>query len=686
MLLDIANDSDHTFVLDGELLLEGDWRSDRTTLISAHRTTQLEFTPSLGGARGVIWWVDSANHNAYLSVAFSRPKVGLSSFFCQAGVPPANLKNEQDTAPRLERGKEYSEEGCKWVARSEGVTLRILPDLSYYDPATADDYGAATATAEGANEENVVGGALVPLNPHGAQPDFMTQTRPKDAKDGTIRGLKTVGASVAGGVATAIAGPVMGARQGGPLGFVKGLGVGVVGGAALLVGGTACGVVQVGRGLMQAYSAHRARMEEKVWDQELGQWVDIDLCACELEARQLKCEDEGPQSNSGGHGSVEVKETEFYDLLKINPNATPAEIKKAYYKEARSVHPDKNPGDAAATARFQELSQVYQVLSDPELRKKYNKEGKDGVKEQKAVQMDPAAFFALLFGSERFAPWTGELHIAMQTDHFAKSAFSEEDEEKNLMDMGNDESKGIKRRQFQREVQLAVHLREKLDRWVYGRDPAGFEEQLRLEAHELAGAQFGSELLICLGDIYQLRSEIHLANELAGRFSFSKRVAQLKHTSLRMRHRIDFYQNAAGSLMRARRVYKTANALNCEKPVDEGDEEAKTKRAEEQAKKIEAALDDALPTFLQTSWAYVVRDIDQTAKEVGRKFLQDKSVPWQIRIRRAQALQRLGQIFVEEGQSAEAAQGSEKGARTLASEEAKAMLQEALVGSVREKT
>jgi len=63
---------------------------------------------------------------------------------------------------------------------------------------------------------------------------------------------------------------------------------------------------------------------------------------------------------------------------------------------------------------------VYQVLSDPEMRRKYDKEGKTGV-EEKAMTMDPAAFFSLLFGSERFVPWTGELHVAMQADHFNKA-------------------------------------------------------------------------------------------------------------------------------------------------------------------------------------------------------------------------------------------------------------------------
>jgi len=87
---------------------------------------------------------------------------------------------------------------------------------------------------------------------------------------------------------------------------------------------------------------------------------------------------------------------------------------------------------------------------------------------------------------------------------------------------------------------------------------------------------------------------------------------------------------------------------------------------------------------LQTVWAAVVTDIDGTIKEVGRKLLKDKSVCWQIRVRRAQALQRLGQIFSEESARALRAQG-ESSMGQVTTETAKAMLQEALVGSCVEK-
>ena len=66
---------------------------------------------------------------------------------------------------------------------------------------------------------------------------------------------------------------------------------------------------------------------------------------------------------------------DYYQILGVNRNASEKEIKQAYRRLARKHHPDLNPGDKSAEARFKEMNAAYEVLSNPEKRKKYDQFG-----------------------------------------------------------------------------------------------------------------------------------------------------------------------------------------------------------------------------------------------------------------------------------------------------------------------
>ncbi|OYU55655.1 MAG: molecular chaperone DnaJ [Chitinophagaceae bacterium BSSC1] len=128
---------------------------------------------------------------------------------------------------------------------------------------------------------------------------------------------------------------------------------------------------------------------------------------------------------------------DYYTVLGLDKNASEADIKKAYRKLARKMHPDLNPTDKNAQSKFQSINEANEVLSDPVKRKKYDRFGKDwehgeAFEQQRKEQQqrstsssfdndggaDFSSFFESMFGSNQSRgnmPREGQdLHATMQ--------------------------------------------------------------------------------------------------------------------------------------------------------------------------------------------------------------------------------------------------------------------------------
>ena len=82
----------------------------------------------------------------------------------------------------------------------------------------------------------------------------------------------------------------------------------------------------------------------------------------------------------GGQAVSVMAKRDYYEILGITRTASTDEIKKAYRKIAKQLHPDKNPGDKASEERFKEACEAYEVLSDADKRASYDRFGHEGVR------------------------------------------------------------------------------------------------------------------------------------------------------------------------------------------------------------------------------------------------------------------------------------------------------------------
>src|SRR5688572_28152916 len=100
---------------------------------------------------------------------------------------------------------------------------------------------------------------------------------------------------------------------------------------------------------------------------------------------------------------------DYYDVLGVPRSASEKDIRQAYRKLARQYHPDLNPNDKQAEAKFKEIGQAYEVLSDAEKRKSYDRWGHDFEKIEQARKAGAGTGSSSSSGPYGSGPftWTG---------------------------------------------------------------------------------------------------------------------------------------------------------------------------------------------------------------------------------------------------------------------------------------
>ncbi|KAK8931816.1 putative J domain-containing protein [Metarhizium anisopliae] len=356
-----------------------------------------------------------------------------------------------------------------------------------------------------------------------------------------------------------------------------------------------------------------------------------------------------------------VVDTAYYDTLGVQPTATELQIKKAYRKLAIVHHPDKNPNDPAAHEKFQEIGEAYQVLSDTELRKAYDKFGKDRAKPQEGFT-DPAEFFTSIFGGEAFEDWIGEISLMKDLTATMDIAMAEgEDQPETPANAAEEELRQKEKKKGgltkeQRE-QLAAYEKERaairqkrvdtlaeklLDRvsvWTEtdkGDDVTrAFQEKMRLEVENLKMESFGIDILHAIGQTYVskasglLRSQKFLG--IGGFFSRLKDKGTLVKDTW----------NTISSALDAQQTVEDMAKMEAK-----GGEDWTEEKRVEYERRVTGKI-------LTAAWRGSKFEIQSVLREVCDSVLYNKKVPLSKRLERAQALVLIGDIFLKAQRSPE---------------------------------
>eukprot|EP00977_Amphora_coffeiformis_P001063 scaffold222_cov175-Amphora_coffeaeformis.AAC.8 len=440
---------------------------------------------------------------------------------------------------------------------------------------------------------------------------------PRDAIEGSMQAIKSAVVGSVTGIVALVVFPFALAKNLGIWGYPLGAVLGGLSGGSMLIAGVATGIYQFLLGIKNTPEALQATWQGKQWDTDSRSWKIYSLGQ---ESEELLSEK---------NRNRRVQDLSFYEVLGVESSATSKEIKKAYYQKAKELHPDKNPGDEEAAAKFLVLREAYQTLSDEKTRSAYDQYGTASSSDQQGSNFyfNADVFFEILFGVQsEVEPYVGKLTVATfvgqmmrlyQAGIVSQETWSIFREESSLQTR-------------KRQVEIASNLLARIEPFVRGKMTAvEFRSSCRVEAERMSDSVFGARFLGTIGRSLQLEAGAYL--------NFRKPVTGWPaSTFLTLKRK---YQRWGGIFGQFRKVWEILNVIVEGAEVVEG--EPRTRITNE-------TIINALPIVLEMAWAHNEGDIAFTLEKACEKVFRDVDAGnAKVRNLRAEGILLLGQEFTK---------------------------------------
>ncbi|SOV83951.1 DnaJ protein,putative, putative [Plasmodium sp.] len=320
----------------------------------------------------------------------------------------------------------------------------------------------------------------------------------------------------------------------------------------------------------------------------------------------------------------------YYDILNISENSKLEKIKEKYYEVASKYHPEKNIGNDKVFKKFELINSAYQILSNEEMRRKYNRDGPSKINNINLI--DPFVLFMLSYISINMSEYVGKLKI----EYLIEESFETNTNFYDLLLSNKIMNNYLDVEQNIREVELALLLRDRLETYLEGDENCIVS--IKNNIRKILEYSFSFSIMNYIGWLYEYFSklymgyniELSLMNDSKGLIEnlFRKIVNKDMNKNLLNKNLVNIKKDSDDSRIIDEKDCNNENFKNCTLLFNHISSNNKNNKN--------------LENMTRNVLILMMLDIKLVIKKAVERVLCDKGVSVLTRNKRAKGLMRLG--------------------------------------------